>query len=102
MLEKTAFKHHDKKILRQVLCVGDGMALAADKGKNRSPINFAKVGERFAGLLLVASRVCAGKNHAPPCCHKAVCALTDKRSRSICSQGGGGVHVSICANVRQA
>jgi len=48
------------------------MTLAADKGKNRSPINFAELGKRFAGLLLVASRVCAGENHAPPCCHEVV------------------------------
>src|SRR5213596_1015396 len=108
MLEKTAFKHHDKKILGQVLCIGDGMALAADKSKNRPPINFAQVGERFAGLLLVASRVCAGKNHAPTCCHEAVWALTRRRSRALTASWGrsigmqGGAHVSIYANVRQA
>ena len=63
-LEETTFKHHYKKILRQVLGVGHGMAPPADESENRSPVNFAKLGERFARTLRVASRIRAGKDHA--------------------------------------
>ncbi len=48
------------------------MALPADESENRSPINFAKLGERFARLLLVATRIRAGKDDAPPCRHEAI------------------------------
>ncbi len=75
-LEETTFKHHHKKILCQVLGIGDGMALPADESENRPPINFAKLGERFARLLLAAFRIRAGKNDAPPRCHEAVASLT--------------------------
>src|SRR5437899_13105369 len=69
------FKHHYKKILRQVLSVGDGIALVADESKNRPPINFAKLGKRFAHLLLAAFRIRAGKNNAPRRGYEAVWTL---------------------------
>jgi hypothetical protein len=51
-----------------------------DESENRAPINFAKLGERFARLLLAAFRIRAGKNDAPPRGHEAVAALTDNGS----------------------
>jgi hypothetical protein len=78
-LEETTFKHHYKKILCQVLGIGDGMAPPADESENRSPINFAKLGERFARLLLVASPIRAGKNHAPPRRHEGIGAALEGR-----------------------
>ena len=51
------------------------MAKPADESENRSPINFAKLGERCARLLLVATRIRAGKNHAPPGRHKPIRSL---------------------------
>ena len=75
-LKELTFKHHNEKILGEILCVGDGMALVADESENRPPINFAKLGERFARLLLAAFRIRAGKNDAPPRCHEAVASLT--------------------------
>ena len=74
MLKETTFKDHNEKILGEILRVGDGMALVADESENRSPINFAKLGERLARLLLVASRIRAGKDHAPPRRHEAIVA----------------------------
>jgi hypothetical protein len=56
-VKELTFKHLEKKILRQVLSVGDGVALVADERENRSPINFAKLGKRFAHLLLAAFRI---------------------------------------------
>jgi len=56
-VKELTFKHLEKKILRQVLSVGDGMALVADESENRPPINFAKLGERFAYFLLAAFRI---------------------------------------------
>ena len=64
-IEETTFKHHYKKILCQVLSIGNGVALAADEGENRSPINFAKRGQRGARLFLVVARIGTGKYHAP-------------------------------------
>ena len=71
-LEETTFKHHNKKILRQILGVGNGIALLADESENRPPINFAKLGECFARLLLVAARIRTGQDNAPPRRHEAV------------------------------
>ena len=65
-LKELTFKHYNEKILGKVLGIRNGVALAADEGENRSPINFAKLGERFARLLLAAFRIRAGKNDAPP------------------------------------
>jgi len=79
-LKELTFKHHNEKILREILCVGDRMALVVDESENRPPINFAKLGERFARLLLAAFRIRAGKNDAPPRRHEAVAALTDNGS----------------------
>jgi len=59
-VKELTLKDLKKKILRQVLSVGDGMALVADKSENRPPINFAKLGERFAHFLLAAVRIRAG------------------------------------------
>jgi len=56
-VKELTFKHFEKKILRQVLSVGNGMALVADESENRPPINFAKLGERFAHFLLAAFRI---------------------------------------------
>jgi len=76
-LKELTFKHHNEKILGEILCVGDGMALVVDESENWPPINFAKLGQRFARLLLAAFRIRAGKNNAPPRRHEAVAALTD-------------------------
>ena len=97
-LEETTFKHHYKKILRQVLGIGHGMAPPADESENRSPVNFAKLGERFARILRVASRIRAGKDHA----HRVV----TKRS-GLCPWGERafdfrGAHHLICPIVKQA
>ena len=78
-LEETTFKHHYKKILCQVLGIGDGMAPPADESENRSPINFAKLGERFAHRLLVAFRLPARKDHAPPSRHEGIGAALEGR-----------------------
>ena len=59
------FEHHKKKILRQILGVGNEMAAAADESENRSPISLAELGQRFARPLLVARRVGAVKDYAP-------------------------------------
>ena len=75
-LKELAFKHRNEEILGQILCVRDGLALVIDEGENRPPINFAKLGERFARLLLAAFQIRAGKNDAPPRSHEAVAALT--------------------------
>ena len=74
-LKKLTFKHRNEEILGQVLCIGDGLALAADESENRPPINFAKLGERLARLLLATFQIRAGKNDAPPRRHEAVAAL---------------------------
>ena len=94
-LEETTFKQHYKKILRQVLSPGDGMALPADESENRPPINFAKLGERFACPLLVASRIRAGKDHAPPRRHEAIGdALGGKRGLRV--QGRASSRLRNC------
>jgi hypothetical protein len=59
-LEELIFYYPGKKILCQVLGVGDRAALAEDESENRSPINFAKFGKGSVRLLFVASRICAG------------------------------------------
>jgi hypothetical protein len=56
-VKELTLKHLKKKILRQVLSVGNGMAPLANESKNRPPINFAKLGERFAHFLLAAFRI---------------------------------------------
>jgi hypothetical protein len=58
--------------LCQILGVGNRLALAADESENRSPISFAKFGKGSVRLLFVASRICAGQNHAPPRRYEAV------------------------------
>jgi hypothetical protein len=78
-LKELTFKHPNEEILGQVLCIGDGLALVADEGEHRPPINFAKVRERLARLLLAAFQIPAGKNDAPPRRHEAVTALTGSR-----------------------
>src|SRR6266480_7026511 len=71
-LEESTFKHDDKKILCEILGVGNGVPLTADESENRSPVNFAKFREGSARLLLVASRTCTGQDDAPPGRFKAV------------------------------
>jgi hypothetical protein len=56
-VKELTFKHLEKKILRQVLSVGDGMALVANESENRPPINFTKFGKRFAHFLFAAFRI---------------------------------------------
>src|SRR5206468_6705353 len=92
-IEKTTFKHHYKKILCQVLSIGNGVALAADEGENRSPINFAKRGQRGARLFLVVARIGTGKNHAPPRRHEAVGSL-DSAWGALWFQRGTASHCS--------
>jgi hypothetical protein len=75
-LKEFTFKHGNEKILGEILCVGNGMALLADESENRPPINFAKLGERFTRFVLAAFRIRAGKNDAPPSRHETVAALT--------------------------
>ena len=74
--KEVTFKHHNKKILCQVLSIGHGMPLVADASENWPPVNFAKLGECFTRLLLAAFRIRAGKDDAPPRRHEAVAALT--------------------------
>jgi hypothetical protein len=59
-VKELTFKHHEKKILGQILSVGNGMTLVTNESKNRSPINFAKFRQCFAHLLLAAFRIRAG------------------------------------------
>ena len=66
-LQKLTFKHHDKKILRQVLGVLRRMSQAANKREDRSPVYFAKLRQRRLHLLGAAVRVDAGKHNAPAC-----------------------------------
>ncbi len=61
------------------------MALLANESKNRPPINFAKLGERFARLLLATFRIRAGKNDTPSGRYEPVGTLP-------VSDGGSGVH----------
>jgi hypothetical protein len=56
-VKELTFKYLEKKILRQILGVGDRMPLVANESENRPPINFAKLGECFAHLLLAAFRI---------------------------------------------
>jgi hypothetical protein len=53
-LEEMTFKHHNEKILREILRVRNEMAAAADESENRPPISLAELGQRFARPLLVA------------------------------------------------
>src|SRR5678815_6159169 len=64
-LQKLTFKHHDKKILCQVLGVLRRMSHAANEREDRSPVYFAKFSQRSVHLLSVAVRVGARKHNAP-------------------------------------
>src|SRR6266487_6227749 len=66
-LQKLTFKHHDKKILCQVLGVWRRMSQAANEREDRSPVYFAKFRQRLVHLLRAAVRVGAGKHNAPAC-----------------------------------
>src|SRR5439155_15970763 len=66
-LKETAFEHLGEKVLSQILCVGNGAALAADESEDWSPVNFAKLGKCSLRLRVISSRVCAGQNDAPAC-----------------------------------
>ena len=58
-------KHHNEKILGEILGIGNGMATPADESEDRPPINFAKLAQRFARRFFVCARIDAGENHAP-------------------------------------
>ena len=45
--EKIAFKTHEKKILGQVLDIGNGKAAPTDEREYGPPVNFAKLCQRF-------------------------------------------------------
>ena len=79
-LKELTFKHPNEEILGQILCIRDGLALVADEGEHRPPINFAKVRERLARLLLAAFQIRTGKDDAPPRRHETVAALTGNGS----------------------
>ena len=62
-----AFKQHNKKILGEILCVRNGVAVSADEGENRSPVNLAKLAERIARRLSSGAALGARKNDTPAC-----------------------------------
>ena len=66
-LEKLTVKHHDKKILCQVLGVRRRMSQTANEREDWSPVYFAKFCQRRVHLLRAAVRVDAGKHNAPAC-----------------------------------
>ena len=68
------------------------MALLADESENRPPINFAKLGKRFARLLLVAARIRTGQDNAPPRRHEAV-GVALVGSGSVLVQGRPSSHL---------
>jgi hypothetical protein len=41
-MKKLTFKHHNEKILCEILSVGNVIAAAADESENRPPINLAQ------------------------------------------------------------
>jgi hypothetical protein len=71
-LQKPTFQHHGEKILCQVLCVRDGVALAADEREDWPPIDFAKLGKGGMRLLFVTVRIRARQDDAPSGRHEAV------------------------------
>src|ERR1044071_4942496 len=64
--EEMALKHHNEKILREILGIRDGSPAPADESENRPPISLAEVLQRLSRLLLIAPRVGAGDDYAPP------------------------------------
>ena len=81
-LEQVPLKHHDKKILSEILRVGSGMAVPANKSEHRSPITFAKLIKRLARFLLFPLRAGTGKNYAPPRRGESVRSVTHVRYRA--------------------
>jgi len=63
--EEVSFKHHEKKVLGQVLRVGDGPSLPADESEHWTPIDFAKFRERFADRIFSEGGIGAGEDNAP-------------------------------------
>ena len=59
-----------EKVLGQILCVGNRVALAADESENWSPVNFAKLGQCSLRFRVIAFRVRAGQNDAPACSYE--------------------------------
>jgi hypothetical protein len=45
--EKIAFKNQKRKILGQILDIGNGIAVPTDEGEYGPPVNFAKLCQRF-------------------------------------------------------
>ena len=54
LLEKMTLQDHDKKILSQILRIGNRVTFATDESENRPPIDTTELGERFARLSLLA------------------------------------------------
>ena len=54
LLEKITLQDNDKKILSQVLGIGNRVTFATDESENRPPIDTTELGERFARLSLLA------------------------------------------------
>ena len=55
--EPVILENHDEEILGKILRVLRGMTAPADKGKDRPPIEPAKLGQRLARLLIVAAEI---------------------------------------------
>src|SRR5262249_44553460 len=64
--QPAALQYHDKKILREVLCVRHCIAASADKRENGPPISPAKLIERPSRFLFLTLRVSGGKDQGPP------------------------------------
>jgi len=64
-------EHHRKKILCEILGVGNGIAKATNESENRSPINLAELGERGLRFLFVPPKICARQNDTPARGHEA-------------------------------
>lgn len=65
MPEPVPLEHHDEKILGKVLGILRGMTTPADEGKDRAPIQSAKLRERLPRLLIVAAEIGRSKDKTP-------------------------------------
>jgi hypothetical protein len=59
-LQERAFQNHEKKILRQVLCVLCGIATPINECENGAPINLAELRQ-----VLIAVTSCTGSASVP-------------------------------------
>jgi hypothetical protein len=55
-LQKISFHDHEEKILRQVLRVRRRVTATVNVGKNRSPVDLAKLGEARIDFSLFVAR----------------------------------------------